>query len=178
MCYEGATGGGTCSWDVVGRTTAEAPGPTGPLTVEIDCALRVSTGGARWAKAPLSVGLAPIPNRVALFGSPGDLPTTVEVLVPYWNGGDEPLTGLSLRLLPPEGTEIVTAAQAEEEPASGGDQVWALPDLALGGELRRFQFQLQFLAAERGSVPLAVEIDVEGFEEPVRSEPVTIEVVQ
>ncbi len=56
--------------------------------------------------------------------------------------------------------------------------MWALPDLPPGGEVRRFQFQLQFLAAKDGAIPLVVEIDGEAFDEPVRTEPVVLSVVQ
>ena len=56
--------------------------------------------------------------------------------------------------------------------------MWAPPDLPPQCELQLFPFQLQFLAAEEGNVPLVVEIDGDGFEEPVRSGPVTINVVQ
>ena len=179
--YEGATGTGICTGQIVvpASTTPEYPGPAGQITGGGECTLHVTTDPEARARTPLIVVVARSPTQVAIFGSPVDLPSTVEVVVSYWNGGDQPLTGLSLRLPAPEGTEIVTAARLEEEQtASAGERVWALPDLPPQGEVQLFPFQLQFLSAERGSVPLVVEIDGEGFAEPVRSEPVTIEVVR
>lgn len=56
--------------------------------------------------------------------------------------------------------------------------MWALPDLPPVSDVQTFQFKLQFLASDAASVPLVVEIDGEGFEEPVRTEPVVLNVVQ
>ena len=94
----------------------------------------------------------------------------------YRNAHDEWQRNLSLRLLEPEGAQILAAALGEDD-AVGGERVWDLPDLGPGA-IARFEFTLQFLASDAGTVPLVVEIDGDGFEEPVRSEPVVLNVVE
>ncbi len=172
--YKGATGGGTCSWVQV----VSGPG-NGTATTEGDCILQVTTDSAPSLRVPVVAGVVAGATEVTILGSPFDLPTTIEVLVWYWNSGTEPLTGLSLRLAPPDGADILTAAQdLEEQTATEGERVWALPDLPSGGFAQRFHFTLQFLASDGAAVPLVVEIDGDGFEEPVLMEPVVLTVVQ
>ena len=95
----------------------------------------------------------------------------------YGNTQEEELTGLSVRLLVPEGSEIVAATLAEEQPVAAGERIWQLPDLA-PSELTRFEFLVHIQAAQTPSILLIVEVDGDGFEGPIASDPVTIDVVQ
>ena len=174
--YEGASGGGTCSRFIVGGGPRTDPQTR---TGQGDCVLQVTTESAARLRVPLGAGVAASLTEVAIFGSPLDLPTTVEILVAYSNGGAEPLTGLSLRLVPPKGAQILTVARVGDDQApTEGERVWALPDLPAVSGVQTFQFKLQFLASDKAAVPLVVEIDGDGFEEPVRTEPVVLNVVQ
>ena len=115
--YEGASGGGTCSRFVVGGGPRTDPQTR---TGQGDCVLQVTTESAARLRVPLGAGIAASLTEVAIFGSPLDLPTTVEILVAYSNGGAEPLTGLSLRLVPPEGVQILTVARVRRR--AGADR--------------------------------------------------------
>ena len=186
--YQGASGGGTCTLRVGGAGPGVQPAGEG------DCVLQVTTESAARLQVPLGVGVGANPTEVAIFGSSLDLPTTVEVFVAYSNGGTEPMTGLLLRITPPEGTQILTVARSGDDFAGEeGERVWALPDLPPATDVetflaldeppphrdvRTFQFTLTFLAADEAEVSLVVEIDGDGFEEPVRTEPVVLTVVQ
>ena len=82
-----------------------------------------------------------------------------------------------MKLLVPEGAEILGATLEEAQPVSAGERIWQLPDLA-AGELTRFEFLVQIQAAETPTIPLIVEVDGEGFDQPIPSDPVMFEVVQ
>lgn len=56
--------------------------------------------------------------------------------------------------------------------------MWALPDLPPVSDVETFQFTLTFLASDDATVPLVMEIDGDGFKEPVRTEPVVLNVAQ
>ena len=174
--YEGAIGSGTCSQLTTGPATAEL-GPTGSFRTEGDCTFQLATEDAATGTQPLIVELAASPTEVAIFGSSADLPTNVAVIVLYGNIQEETHRGLSLRLREPEGAQIQAAARGSDDEPSSGERVWSLPDVP-PGEFLRFEFTLQFLAAEPAVVPLVVEIEGEDLERPVRSDPVTINVVQ
>jgi hypothetical protein len=68
------------------------------------------------------------------------------------------------------------AVRDEKEPPTG-ERVWALPDLAPGA-LGRLEFSVTFLSAKKKAVDLVAEINGDGFDQPVRSDPLEIEVVQ
>jgi class 3 adenylate cyclase len=178
--YEGATGSGSCSLTAIGGTGAEQSGPSGRIHVESDCALLVTTDRRARKGARLVAGLGASDAKVAIFGTVSDVePQIVSVLAAYWNPGDEPVTGLSLRLAQSDGAEVVTAAQTgDDRSAKSGERFWALPDLPSRGDLERFQFQVQVLSADSSTVSLVVEFDSDDLEEPVRTEQVTIQVVQ
>ena len=172
--YEGATGRGSCSFLGVVRT-----GEGGASFWEgvNDCEIELLTGGAATAAEPVTLQLGASSVEVALFGGFSDSPTTIVMSVLYKNTGEEPLGDLSLRLLKPAGAQILAAAKGEEQPVSAGERIWELPDLP-PGDFQRFEFTLQFLASENPTVPVVVEIDGAGFESPLRSDPITIEIVQ
>jgi hypothetical protein len=112
---------------------------------------------------------------MTVFASPLALPKKAYFNVLYFNPRDQMQTGLSLKLRSPEGAEMRAATRDEEEPAAG-ERVWALPDLAPGA-LGRLEFSVTFLSAEAETVDLVAEINGGGFD-PVRSDPLEIEVVQ
>jgi hypothetical protein len=114
-------------------------------------------------------------TRMTVFASPVDLPKKAYFNVLYFNPGDQMQTGLSLRLRAPEGAEMRAAVRDEKEPAAG-ERVWALPDLAPGA-LGRLEFSVTFLSSTAKTVNLVAEIKGDGFD-PVRSDPLQIEVVQ
>ena len=87
-------------------------------------------------------------------------------------GADQAVYGLLA-----EGAEILGATLEEAQPVSAGERIWQLPDLA-PGELTRFEFLVQIQGAETPTIPLVVEVDGEGFAEPIPSDPVTIEILQ
>jgi hypothetical protein len=116
-------------------------------------------------------------TEVTVFASSVDLPSTVAIVVLYRNTRDHTLKGLSLKLPVPQGAQILAAARGEEQPVDAGERIWRLPDLP-SGALQRFEFTLQLLAAEEPAISLVVEVEGEGFERPVSSNPVPIKVVQ
>ena len=180
--YEGATGHGGCR--VKGTTEPPTENPTGRpgaagafAVAELDCTYNVTPGGVASADAePVILELGPGAKRMTVFASPVDLPTKVYFNVQYFNPRDQMQTGLSLKLRAPEGAEMRAAERGEEEPVAG-ERVWTLPDLAPGA-LGRLEFSVTFLSVETETVDLVAEIDGDGFERPVRSDPVEIEVVQ
>ncbi len=169
--YEGATGQSTCTV----LATSEF-GEDGSQTVQgvTDCQVELSTAGAVTAAQPVILQLGASSTAVELFAV--DLPSTVAIVVLYRNTRDDAQRGLILSLPVPEGAQILAAARGEEEPVAG-ERVWPLPDLP-PGEIARFEFTLQFLSAAEPAIPLVVEIDGDGFDGPVQSSPITIEVVQ
>ena len=174
--YDGATGTGRCEWTSAGPVGEG--GPTGRFGADVECTLKMgAAGAAAEAAAPLAVEVVASPPEVAIFGGSANLPTTLAMVVVYVNNREEPQRGLALTLQEPEGARLQTAARATEEEPVSGERVWPLPELG-PGEIARFEFTLQFLAAETPVAALVVEIDGAGFQEPVRTEPVTIEVVQ
>ena len=171
--YAGATGQGTCT--ILGIVTFEETDSfTG--TAEATCALKIATSGSGTVDGPLTIQLGARPAQVTVFGGPDGAPDSLRVLVLYRNTGAQAQRGLSLTLPEPAGTTILAAAQGEEQPPSPGELTWSLPDLP-AGELRRFELTLQFLSVETSSVSLVVEIDGDGFQQPVRSDSVTIVIV-
>ena len=172
--YEGATGGGACSAVLAVRLDRG----TFYSRAEGDCRGELTTGGPPpVVPEPLIVQLAASPLEVMVSGGSFDPRSTVALAVLYGNTRDEAQRGLSLRLPVPEGAEIVAWALGEAQTASAGERIWSLPDLP-PGELQRFEFSIQFLAAETPTVPLVVEIEGEEFERPVPSDPIMIQVVQ
>lgn len=173
--YEGATGKGTCTTLSVHSVE---PDGTAISQSESDCRYELATAGAAAAaREPVIVQVGVGSTEVTVFGGAGELPNTVAMVVLYRNTREEEQKGLSLRLPEPGGTQILAAARGEEQPVDAGERVWALPDLPPGA-IQRFEFTLQFLAAEMLAVPLVVEMEGEGFQEPVSSDPVMITVVQ
>jgi len=173
--YEGAIGTGTCTSVFGGRFN-----PDGSSSARLvgDCSLEFATGEAPVAAPePLIVQLAASPLEVLVSGGSFDSQNTVSLAVLYGNTREEVQTGLSLRLPVPEGAEILASALGEAQTTSAGERIWSLPDLP-PGELQRFEFAVQFLAAETSAIPLMVEVVGEGFEAPVPSDSVIIEVVQ
>ncbi len=172
--YQGATGKGTCA--SLGVTDIE-PGGFITSQAESDCEYELATAGAGAGLEPLVVQLGAGSTEVMVFGGSAELPSTVGVLVLYRNTIEDTQEGLSLRLPVPQGAEILAAARGEEQPVSAGERIWRLPDLPPGA-LQRFEFTLQFLAAETPAVPLVVEMEGEGFEAPVSSDAVIFKVEQ
>ena len=170
--YEGAAGQGTCT--VLGATRFVEDVPNAWQGVS-DCQVELSTAGAVAAAQPVIVQLGASSTEVELFAV--DLPSTVAIVVLYRNTRDDAQRGLSLTLREPEGARIRTTARETEDEPVAGERLWSLPDLP-PGEIARFEFTLQFLSVEDPAVPLIVEIDGDGFDEPVRSDPITIDVVQ
>jgi hypothetical protein len=122
------------------------------------------------------VQLAASSDEAGVLGGSSELGSTLSLVVQYRNTTDQPQQGLSLRVPQPAGTQILAAARGEEQPDTPGERVWSLGELAAGG-FRSFELTLQFLSVEDPTVPLAVEIGGDGFDEPVPSEPVIITVV-
>lgn len=173
--YDGATGKGTCTTLSVHDIE---PDGTVIYQAESDCEYELATAGAAGAAAePVIVQVGISATEVTVFGGSVDLPNTVAIVVLYRNTRDLTQKGLSLKLPVPQGTQLLAAARGEEQPVPAGERTWRLPDLPPGA-LERFQFTLQLLAAETPSVSLVVEVEGEGFERPVSSDPVTIKVVQ
>lgn len=172
--YEGITGTGTCS-GVIGGTIEPDGSAVGVLQGE--CTIEVVPAGTLAGLEPLIVQLAANPLRVAVSGGPFDIGSTVALAVLYGNTQEEELTGLSVRLPALEGAEVLAATLEEAQTASAGERTWTLPDLA-PGELARFEFRIQILAAETPTISLVVEVDGEGFDVPIPSDKVTIEIVQ
>ncbi|MEX0786366.1 MAG: adenylate/guanylate cyclase domain-containing protein [Dehalococcoidia bacterium] len=167
--YQGARGHGRCS--VTSATTG------GNVVGEADCISQITPGGIAPEEAdPVLFELGAGVTKMAVFTSPLDLAKKAYFSVLYFNPGDEALAGLSLKLGVPEGTEM-RAAERDEEAAAAGERVWALPDLAPGA-LGSFQFSVTFLSAESDTVDLVAEIDGDGFDRPVRTAPLEIEIVQ
>ena len=129
------------------------------------------------APEPLIVQLAASPLEIPVAGDSFDPRSTVALAVLYVNTREETQQGLSLRLPVPEGAEIVAWALGENQTASAGERIWSLPDLP-PGELQRFEFSIQFLAADTPTISLLVEVKGEEFERPVPSDPVVLSVVQ
>jgi len=173
--YAGVAGKGSCT-----TLSVHEVEPDGTVTsqAEADCAFQLAAAGAPGgAPGPVMVQMGASSEEVSVFGSPADIPNTVSIVVLYRNNRDQPQKGLSLRVPVPEGTQILAAARGEKQPTSTGERVWNLPDLAPGA-IQRLEFTLQLLAAETPTIPLAVEVDGEGFERPVSSDPVVIRVKQ
>jgi hypothetical protein len=173
--YEGASGQGTCT--SLGVNTFN---PDGSVTshAESDCAYELATAGAAGATPePVIVQVGTSATEVTVFASSVDLPNTMAMVVLYRNTREDTQKGLSLRLPVPQGAQILAAARGEEQPVAAGERIWRLPDL-LPGALERFEFTLQLLAAETPDVSLVVELEGEGFEQPVSSHPVAIKVTQ
>ena len=172
--YAGATGRGSC--DFLGLVRNSEGGASLWEGVN-DCEIELLTGGTATASEPVTLQLGASSVEAALFGGFSDSPTTIVMSVLYGNTGEEPLSDLTLRLLEPAGVQILATAKGEEQPVSAGERVWELPDLP-PGDFQRFEFTLQFLTSEHSTVPMVVEIDGEGFENPLRSDAITIEIVQ
>jgi class 3 adenylate cyclase len=173
--YEGAAGHGTCT--SLGANTVK---PDGSVTshAESDCEFDLATAGAAAATPePVIVQVATGATEVTVFGGSVDLPNTVDIVVLYRNARDQTQKGLSLKLPVPQGAQILAAARGEQQPVSAGERIWRLPDLQPGA-LERFEFTLQLLAAETPAISLVVEVEGEGFERPVSSDPVAIKVTQ
>jgi class 3 adenylate cyclase len=171
--YQGISGTGACSIVLVGRVKTDK---SVTFQSDGDCTVRATTAGAAAAQEPLIVQLGASPLLVAVPGHSGDLPDTVVLAVIYRNTREQEQRGMSLRLPVPKGAEIVAGSRMEQQPPEG-ERVWALPDLA-PGDIQRFEFTLQFLKTTDPTVPIVVEVLGEGFQQPVRSDPVTIEVEQ
>ncbi len=116
-------------------------------------------------------------TEMTVVGSRVDLPNSFSVVVLYRNTRDEPLKGLSLRLPVPDDAQIIAAARGEKLPVPAGKREWQLPDLSPGA-LQRFEFTVQLLAAGNPTIELSVEIQGQGFQQPVKSDPVIIKVRQ
>ncbi|MDP2950465.1 MAG: adenylate/guanylate cyclase domain-containing protein, partial [Chloroflexota bacterium] len=173
--YEGATGRGTCSTLSVHNIS-----PDGSVVsqAESDCEFEFATAGAAGgAPEPMIVQVGASSTEATVFGGSADLSSTVDIVVLYRNTRDYLQEGLSLKLPVPQDAQILAAARGEKQPISAGERVWTLPDLPPGA-LQRFEFTLQLLAAETPAVSLVVEANGEGFERPVRSDPVTIKVTR
>ncbi len=172
--YEGITGTGTCS-GVIGGTIEPDGSARGVLQGE--CTIEAVPAGTPAGLEPLIVQLAANPLKVAVSGGSFDIGSTVALAVLYGNTQEEAQTGLSVRLPAPEGAEVLAATLEEAQTASAGERIWTLPDLA-PGELARFEFRVKILAAESPTVSLVVEVDGDGFQGPISSDLVTIEIVQ
>ncbi|MFQ5879237.1 MAG: adenylate/guanylate cyclase domain-containing protein [Dehalococcoidia bacterium] len=174
--YEGATGSGTCTSLAVNNV-----GPDGSLAYQVnsDCRYELApTGAAAAAAEPVFVQVGASPTAVTtVLGGSVDLPNTVAFVVLYSNNLNHTQKGLSLRLLEPQGAQIFAEARDEDQPPSAGERTWRLPDLP-PGKTKRFQFDMQLLSAETSTIPLVVEVEGEGFDQPVTSTPITIRVVQ
>lgn len=173
--YEGATGKGTCTTLSVHDVE---PDGTVVSQAESDCEYELATAGAAGAALePVIVQVGTSATEVTVFAGSADLPSTVAIVVLYRNTREHTQEGLSLMLPVPPGAQILAAARGEEQPVATGERIWRLPDLPPGA-LERFEFTLQLLAAETPAISLVVEIEGEGFERPVSSDPVTIKVTQ
>jgi hypothetical protein len=178
--YEGATGHGRCVFTQALNANLDDEDAV-PESVdsrnEGDCTGLIAIGPDAADTEPVILELGAGLIRMTVFSSAGDLPKKAYFNVLYMNTRNEPQTGLSLTLRAPEGAEIIAAARDEEEPASAGERVWALPDLA-PREVGRLQFSVTFLSAEAETVDLIAEIDGDGLAHPSRSDPLAIEIVQ
>jgi class 3 adenylate cyclase len=176
--YEGATGRARCLGPVAltaQRGSSTAVAISAQSAYEKDCTSQVALGAAAAGVEPVILEMAAGVVKMAVFASPVALPKKAYFAVLYMNTRNEPQTGLSLTLRSPQGVEMRAAARDEKDPATG-ERVWALPDLA-PREVGRFVFSVTFLSAKSSTVPLVAEIDGGGFD-PVRSDPLEIEVVQ
>ena len=177
--YEGATGHGRC----VSTQAINVSGDAGAVPVRVDvrtehdCTALIAIGPDVADIEPVILELGAGVIRMAVFSSAVDLPKKAYFSVLYMNTRNEPQKGLSLKLRVPDGAEMRAAARDEKEPASAGERVWALLDLA-PREVGRFVFSVTFLSADTSTVALIAEIAGDGFERPVRSDPLEIEVVQ
>lgn len=178
--YEGATGHGRCvstrATNVSVADDATAIPERVDVRTEADCTAQLAFGAEAANIEPVILELGAGLVRMAVFSSAVDLPKKAYFNVLYMNTRNEPQTGLSLKLPVPDGAEMRAAARDEEEPAAG-ERVWTLPDLA-PREVGRFQFSVTFLSAEADTVDLAAEINGDGFENAVRSDPIEVEIVQ
>lgn len=170
--YDGAVGQGSCT------TLAVTDLDSYVSQIESDCRYEFTTAGAlELFPEPVIVQMGASPTEATVFGGPADLPNTLAVVVLYRNTRDQPQRSLSLKLPVPAGAQIKATASGEKQPVADGERVWTLRDLE-PGQLQSFEFSLLLLSADTPSIPLTVEVDGEGFMQPVRSDPVTIKVVQ
>lgn len=171
--YEGAIGTATCNGVLSGEFQ---PDGTVLAETEGDCKGQITTQANRViAPDPLVVQLAATPLKVAVSDNAIDPSSTVGLAVVYGNTRDTTQSGLTLTLREPQGVRILTSALGEPRDGSDGERVWHLPDVA-PGELKRFEFRLRILSAGGAAVPLSAEIDGDGFDHPLSSNVVTIDV--
>ncbi len=171
--YEGATGTATCNGVLSGEFQ-----PDGAVLADTegDCTGQVATkANPIVAPDPLVVQLAATPLKVAVSRNTFDPVNTVGLAVVYGNTRDTTQSGLTLRVREPQGARILASALGESRAGSDGERIWELPDVA-PGELRRFEFRLRILSAVSATVLLTAEINGDGFEHPLSSNVVTIEV--
>lgn len=171
--YEGATGSGTCSGLVSGQFR---PDGSVPSETEGTCSLQLSTTTHPVVVSdPVVVQLAATPLQVSVSPREAiDPVNTVGLAVVYGNTQDVVQHDLRLRLREPSGASIVASALGEAPALVTGGRSWSLPELG-PGELRRFEFSMRFVSSDAASAEIAVELEGTGFEHPVVSNAITIE---
>jgi class 3 adenylate cyclase len=171
--YEGASGVATCNGVITGRFQ---PDGTVLADTEGDCKGQlVTTASSVVAPEPLVVQLAATPLKVALSTDTSGLANSVGLAVVYGNTRDTTQSGLVLTVPSPPGATIIATALGESHTPTQGERTWKLPDVA-PGELKRFEFRIRILSAPGTSVPLTAQIVGDGFDHPVTSNVVTIQV--
>jgi hypothetical protein len=176
--YQGVLGHARCQLTTASQVDDPAtPDPRASVVGEGDCITTITPGGVAPADLdPVILELGAGVTKMTVFTSPLDLPKKAYFNVLYFNPHDQAQTGLSLTLRAPEGTEMRAAARDEEE-TSAGERVWALPDLAPGA-LGSLEFSVTFLSADTATADLVAEIDGDGFDRPVRADPLEVEIAQ
>jgi hypothetical protein len=92
------------------------------------------------------------------------------------NDTDEPLNGLRLRIPQPAGASLAVAHE-DEEFVAAHDRDWALPEIG-PGETAQFLVNVQLIASSRDEIVVIPEIYGEGLDDPARSSPLRLRVVQ
>ena len=168
--YENVAGHGSCN-EVI-SSTGEA---TSGLEVQAtsNCELTLFFGD----EVPLVSGESSVSDeRLALVDSPRDIAKRATILVLYRNNSKASLTGLQLHATVP-GHAQLRVQSIGEEGAPIGNRAWQLPDLAPSA-VAFFQFTIDVLSADTSSVRLGLDVSGDDFDNPVRLQPVTFEVVQ
>jgi hypothetical protein len=168
--HEGLSGPGRCN---IPQTSI----PTSPtelrLTGEGDCFVRLGETGDQQA-----VFLEGTTNWLSMSPVDGQplAPSSIILAAFYMNDSDEPLDGLRLRIPQPAGASLAVAYE-DEEFVAAHDRSWSLPEIG-PGEVARFFVNVQLVASSRDEIVVIPEIYGEGLDEPVRSSPLRLRVVQ
>jgi DNA-binding SARP family transcriptional activator len=168
--YAGLSGTGRCNVP----QTGEPISPTETRwTGEGDCFITLAPSGEQ---QPVLVEALTSWLQLAPAGSDGEVPDTVILSAFYMNDSDEPLDGLRLRIPQPAGASLAVAREGEEFVAAH-DRSWSLPEIG-PRETAQFLVNVQLIASSRDEIVVIPEIYGEGLDEPARSSPLRLRVVQ